>query len=259
MSTGRARTPRTPLLLVLLALLVLIVLAAAAMTAPRTLRRSATAAQGMQSMPGMPGMPSSESAAADSAMSHEHMAMGPHMKMTAPRPRSAADDRRAAAIVATLRGAISRYRDYRVAVADRFIEFAPRIRQPMYHFTNYRHAFEANRRFDPARPTSLLYEAASGGGFQLIGAMYTAPRGFDEDELDRRVPLSVAAWHQHVNICLPRLLQLRTADWKRFGIAGSIATAGDCAASGGVFHPVVLGWMVHVYPFEADPARIWAQ
>src|ERR1700726_2627090 len=73
----------------------------------------------MSSMPG----------AADGAMAHEHMDMGPHMKMTAPRPRVAGDQRRAEAIAQTLRGAIARYRDYRVAVADGFIQYLPNVPQ----------------------------------------------------------------------------------------------------------------------------------
>src|ERR1700687_947231 len=214
---------------------------------------------GEHTMPGPPGpMPGMEGAgAADGAMSHEHMGMGPHMKMTAPRPRTADDQRRADAIAQTLRGAISKYRDYRVAVAEGFIQYLPNIPQPMYHFTNYGHAYQAEFSFDPARPTSLLYKPVP-GGFELAGAMYTAPRRFDEAQLDERVPLSIASWHQHVNICLPPKSGYATADWQRFGFKGTIATASECQASGGLFHPVIFGWMVHAYPFEKDPAKIWA-
>ena len=51
------------------------------------------------------------------------------------------------AIVETLRGAIAKYRDYKVAVADHFIEYLPNLRQPMYHFTNYEYAAQAHARF----------------------------------------------------------------------------------------------------------------
>jgi len=210
---------------------------------------------GTQGMPGMPGMEGA--GAADGAMSHEQMGMGPHMKMTAQRPRTADDQRRADAIVQTLRGAIGKYRDYRVAVADGFIQYLPNIPQPMYHFTNYGNAYQAEFGFDPARPTSLLYKPVP-GGFELVGAMYTAPRRFDEGQLDERVPLSIAAWHLHVNICLPPKSKYATADWQRFGFKGTIATASECQAGGGIFHPVIFGWMVHAYPFEQDPAKIWA-
>jgi len=212
---------------------------------------------GTAAMPGMPGMGGPVADAADGAIAHEHMDMGPHMKMTAPRPRVAGDQRRADAIVQTLRGAIARYRDYRVAVADGFIQYLPNVPQPIYHFTNYGHAYQAEFAFDPARPTSLLYKPVP-GGFELVGAMYTAPRRFDEDQLDERVPLSVAAWHEHVNICLPSKAGYATADWRRFGFKGTIASASECQAGGGIFHPVIFNWMVHVYPFEQDPAKVWA-
>jgi hypothetical protein len=269
---------RTRTLYLLLALVAALWLAAAVARRPGLAQtaqqvQEVGAGDGPSSMSGMPGM-SHDGAGhqpgavgephapqvpdVDGAMAHEHMDMGPHMKMTAPRQRSAADDRRAAAIVETLRGAIARYKDYRLAVADGFVQYLPDVRQPMYHFTNWGYAYEAQHGFDPSRPTSLLYKPTAAGGFELVGAMYTAPRHLDEEQLDRRVPLSVAAWHQHVNICLPQAGGYRNADWRRFGFAGSIATAADCRASGGEFHPVIFGWMVHAYPFEQDPAKVWA-
>ena len=245
-----------------------LIFAAALAVAAAAAARGSAAAQGpgdepapraghdMSSMPGMAGNGAAGAGAADGAMSHEHMDMGPHMKMTAPRPRVAGDQRRAEAIAQTLRGAIARYRDYRVAVADGFIQYLPNVPQPTYHFTNYGYAYQAEFAFDAARPTSLLYKPVP-GGFELVGAMYTAPRRFDEDQLDERVPLSVAAWHEHVNICLPPKSAYATSDWRRFGFKGTIATASECQASGGIFHPVIFNWMVHVYPFEQDPAKIW--
>jgi hypothetical protein len=205
----------------------------------------------------MSAMGMEHAGAADGSMASEHMAMGPHMKMSAPRPRTSDDQQRAAAVLQALRPVAERYRDYRVAVADGYIQYLPNLPQPMYHFTNWGNAYQAEFAFDPARPTSLLYKPVA-GGFELAGAMYTAPQRFAEDQLDKRVPLSVAAWHQHVNICLPETSRYATADWRRFGFAGTIASAGECEASGGTFHPVIFGWMVHVYPFEQDPAKIWA-
>jgi hypothetical protein len=41
------------------------------------------------------------------------------------------------------------------AAADGFRKFLPGVKQPIYHFTSWRWALLA-RRFDPARPTSLL-------------------------------------------------------------------------------------------------------
>jgi hypothetical protein len=44
----------------------------------------------------------------------------------------------------------------------------------------------------------------------------------------------------------------------QFGLRGSIATQEACDAAGGTFHPVIFNWMVHVYPFEKDQAKIWS-
>jgi hypothetical protein len=217
----------------------------------------------MANMPGMPNMdmpPTSNSPAARAAnadMSDMHMNMN-HMFMTALRPANAADEARAAQIVAALRPAIEKYKDYKVALADGFKIFAPNVPQPIYHFTLRSNALRAQFTFDPTRPTSLLYKKTA-SGYQLVGAMYTAPRRFTEDQLNARVPLSVARWHQHVNFCLAPLSTPRSqVDHSKFGFAGSISTKEACDAAGGHFIPVVFNWMVHVYPFESDPSKVWS-
>ncbi|MGB6875444.1 MAG: hypothetical protein WBD87_05365 [Candidatus Acidiferrales bacterium] len=186
-----------------------------------------------------------------------HMNMA-HMFMTALRPPNAADQARAAQIVAALRPAIEKYQDYNVALADGYKIFAPNVPQPIYHFTSRSNALRAQFTFDPARPTSLLYKKV-GGGYQLVGAMYTAPRRFTEDQLNQRVPLSVARWHKHVNFCLaPWGTPQSQVDHTKFGFAGSISTEQACSAAGGHWIPQVFNWMVHVYPYQSDPAKIWA-
>jgi hypothetical protein len=188
-----------------------------------------------------------------------HMDMGPHMKMTALRPPKAGDAARAQEVVEAARKASEKYLDYHVALADGFKIFHPEFPQKMYHFTNYGYAREAAFRFNPEHPTSLLYEK-HGDDYKLVGAMYTAPKRFGEDQLDERVPLSVAQWHEHVNFCAA------PADRRgegllphpQFGLRGSITTQEACDAAGGTFHPVVFNWMVHVYPFEKDQASIWS-
>ena len=190
----------------------------------------------------------------DMHMDH-HMNL--HMKFTGLRPAQAEDQERADAILQTLRGSLEKYKDYHATLDDGYHIFLPNVPLPMYHFTSNRNAFEAAFRFDAAHPTSLLYKKTA-SGYDLIGAMYTAPRRFSEDKLNARVPLSIARWHQHVNICIPPRYKLKTADWTEFGPQGSIATQQACAAAGGRFMPVVFGWMVHVYPFEKDPDKIWA-
>jgi hypothetical protein len=128
----------------------------------------------------------------------------------------------------------------------------------MYHFTNYWNGYLEGFTFDPARPTSLLYKKTK-DGYELIGAMYTAPRTASLEELNERIPLGVARWHEHTNLCMPKRGEGEHADWKRFGLTGSVATEEECQQAGGRFYPVIFGWMVHVYPFESASAKIWAQ
>ena len=191
------------------------------------------------------------------------MAAGPddvpslHMHTTTMRPESPDDAQRAKEIVAQLRAGIEKYKDYHVALNDGFKIFLPNIPQKEYHFTSYRNGFLEAITFDPARPTSLLYKKTA-AGYELVGAMYTMPKRATEDQLNERVPLSVAMWHLHTNLCMPPRNQLRSADWTKFGLHGTIATQEACSAAGGTFHPVIFGWMVHVYPFRDSTDKIFA-
>jgi hypothetical protein len=188
-----------------------------------------------------------------------HMDMGPHMKMTALRPSKPGDAARAKAVANAARKASEKYIDYHVALNDGYKIFHPELPQKMYHFTNYGYAMEAAFRFNPEHPTSLLYEK-HGDDYKLVGVMYTAPKRMAEDQLDERVPLSVAQWHEHVNFCAApaaRKSEYRTPH-PQFGLQGSITTQQACDAAGGTFHPVIFNWMVHVYPFEKDQANVWS-
>jgi hypothetical protein len=188
-----------------------------------------------------------------------HMDMGPHMKMTALRSAKPGDAARAKEVAESARKASEKYTDYHVALADGYKIFHPELRQKMYHFTNYGYAMEAAFRFNPEHPTSLLYEK-HGDDYKLIGVMYTAPKRMGEDELDQRIPLSVAQWHEHVNFCAAPAARKNEymTPHPQFGLRGSITTQEACDAAGGTFHPVIFNWMVHVYPFEKDQANIWS-
>jgi hypothetical protein len=191
------------------------------------------------------------------AMAEHHAHMDAHMKWTAKRMPTPTDIQRSQEIVQALRAALQKYRDYHLAINDGFEPFLPHIAQPRYHFTRKWNGFKAAFRFDPAAPTSLLYKK-SGDGYELIGAMYTAPKRFGEERLHERVPLSVGQWHAHVNICLPpRGSRRDEVDWSRYGLKGSIVTKEQCDRAEGRFFPQIFGWMLHVYPFEQDPAKIW--
>jgi hypothetical protein len=217
----------------------------------------------MSSMKDTPKTPDKEDSEAGPHVMHAmegHMDMGPHMRMTELRQSHPGDADRAQKVVEAARKADEKYEDYHVALAEGFKIFLPNVPQKMYHFTNYGYAMEAAFYFNPEHPTSLLYEKR-GDDYKLIGVMYTAPKRLTEDQLDERIPLSVAQWHEHVNFCAPPAAARRKEMLQphpQFGLHGSIATQEACDAAGGTFHPVVFNWMVHVYPFEKDQARIWS-
>ena len=238
---------------------------AAALAALLTLYAGSADAQHTHDMP-MP-MPASPPAVA-----HDHQAMhddvmahmNAHMQMTALRPATAADSVRAQAITDTLRAAIAKYRDVKVAEEDGYALFAPNIKtQRVFHFTKKWNAVRNIGGFDAARPTSLLYKKTEAGDFVLVGATYTASKRTTEDELNARIPLSIAQWHQHINICVPKLRDRERWAEKRdgqmvFGPNGVIATEAECDTAGGRFLPKIFGWMVHanVYPGN-DLASVW--
>ncbi len=106
----------------------------------------------------------------------------------------------------------------------------------------------------------MLYKKTGDDSYVLMGAMYTDRVDADEGELNDRIPLSVAHWHQHVNFC--KAPEDRKAGYfgpdAKFGLLGSISTREACEAEGGTFLPHVFGWMVHVYPNESDPKKVWS-
>jgi len=180
-----------------------------------------------------------------------------HVHMTSAKPLSANDQQRADEIVKALRVGIEKYKDYHVALNEGFQIFLPEIPQPEYHFTKYTNGFEAAFTFDAAKPTSLLYKKTA-TGYELVGAMYTMPKRATEEQLNERVPLSIATWHLHTNLCLPPKEARRSADFTKFGLHGSIATQEACDSAGGKFYPLIFGWMVHVYPYEDSTQKIFA-
>jgi hypothetical protein len=192
-----------------------------------------------------------------------HLEGGAHMKLTPTRAATPDDSVRAARVAAELRTAIEKYRDVRVAQADGYEMFAPKLPQQVYHFTSTWRSVKESFRFDPAQPSSLLYRRTPSGGFELVGAMYHAPKRLSPEKLDARVPLSIARWHAHTNFCVPKRREqerwLETTDGKPvFGPRGGITTREQCDAVGGKFREQVFGWMVHAMVFAGDdPGSIW--
>jgi hypothetical protein len=221
----------------------------------------------------------------------KQITMNAHMTMTELRTPSAADLERGRQIIETMRAALSKYQDYKVAIANGYEPFMPSVPQDVYHFANRQvGAAEYLGDFDLNHPGSLLYEKTTFGGWKLVGAMYDAPPTDTPAQLDKLIPLGIARWHEHTNLCLPAgiteqdvmngkigarmrpditsaidnpmqqssMLRMRLgymAD-PRFGFQGTISTAAACEAVGGNFHPLMFGWMVHVYPFGTDDLKV---
>src|SRR2546423_5283787 len=217
----------------------------------------------MDMPPAAPAAPGEQGGMEQSSqqMASRNLSESAHMKMTELRSLKDGDKQKADEVLAGAGQAMEPYRDYRVALGDGFEIFLPNLPQKMYHFTNYRYAWEEAFTFNPAHPTSLLYEKLPSGGYKLIGVMYTAPKQASLEQLNERVPLSIAEWHAHVNFCRApkgREREYFAGNPPKFGLLGSITTKDACQAEGGMFVPQIFGWMVHVYPDEKDPAQIWS-
>ena len=76
----------------------------------------------------------------------------------ASRPQTPQDVERAHDVIDTLRRALAKYRDSRVALAEGYQIFLPTVPQEVYHFTDYSAAQqEYMGHSDPRFPGSLLY------------------------------------------------------------------------------------------------------
>jgi hypothetical protein len=147
---------------------------------------------------------------------------------------------------------MEKYRDYRKAIADGYIQANPDVVQPQYHFINAANTRLADTQFDPAKPSALLYYQTPTQHFKLEGVMFTDSTSASEDELNQRIPLSVARWHEHINFCGAPANKVREyhGAHPKFGMFGSIHTPEACKTEGGTFIPVIFSWMIHVFPYE---------
>jgi hypothetical protein len=176
-----------------------------------------------------------------------HMNMGPHMQMTSFRPATSADMARMKAIMQNAHVCFDKYKDYHLALQDGYQIFAPNVPQDIYHFASVQNFSQAQTTFDLAHPSALLYRKV-GDGYQFAGVMYSAPASTTEDQLNQRIPLSIAPWHLHVNFCLPAGDTEQTLFHANslFGLTGTITTQAQCSKLGGTFYSSMYGWMVHI-------------
>jgi hypothetical protein len=214
------------------------------------------------SMPGMDmsGMGDMSNMGEMSDMGPSMVAMAGHMYITPLRPKQPGDEEKAKAVVANVKATIERYKDYRKALVDGYAIANPKLKQPQYHFVNQANTREADIHFDPSKPTALLYRRTPMQEYKLEGVMYTASPDATEDELNQRVPLSVARWHRHLNFCAAP--EDRVKDYQaahpKFGMFGSIHTKEACEAERGTFLPYVFTWMLHVFPYEDNFKEVFS-
>lgn len=168
-----------------------------------------------------------------------------HMAYIAPRPGTAADTARALDVVHRLRAAIGRYATPASAESAGYLVRAMAGMQDrhMMHMSRPK-SLAGIGTFDPSTPQSLVYRRDESGQFRLAGAMFVAPRGITEDELDARVPLSVAHWHRHVDVCRGPKGEMapRYHQW---------LTLADCEKAGGRWRPA-SHYMIHVMVDSGD-------
>jgi hypothetical protein len=195
----------------------------------------------------------------DAQTSHsDHRSPGTrHAEFTPVRPATAADTARALDLARRLREAIAVYADIEAAEAAGY-----RMRPDMMaaggkalvHMGNPRLARSRDAAFDPGKPQSLLYRRQDDGRLTIAGAMFTAPATATLDELDARVPLGLARWHRHVNVCRPPRGVARTVEFRR------AMTEEACDRVGGRFRAEGPRYMVHVMTDVGDePAAIFPQ
>ncbi len=196
---------------------------------------------------------------AGESISGSAMDSNSHLYTTVLRPAAAGDAQRAQEILDILRHSMTKYKDYRAAIADGYQPFMLKTQQRLYWFISDRNAYASAYEFNPGHPTSLLYKKSK-GSYELVGAVFTAPKSATESQLNDRVPLGVARWYEHVNLCAPpRRAAPQAVGAKQFGLEGSIVSQDACAGAGGRWVPQVFGWMVAVFPFESSASAIWQQ
>jgi hypothetical protein len=180
------------------------------------------------------------------------MKMG-HMQMSLKGAPAPGDEARAAEILGAVEAVLSHYRDVNTALRDGYRPFFPTGRMgEEIHYTNYRYRRKEQQHIDYSRPGSILYRRTA-EGLKAVGAMYTAPADAAPQQLNAIAPLSFATWHRHVDFCggpktLPSAEQFGAN--ARFGPQGSINSEEACRAAQGLWIPLVLDWMTHVYPNE---------
>jgi hypothetical protein len=226
------------------------------------LASAAAFAQSQQQDPmaNMPGMKMGDKKDDMKDMGPSMAAMANHMYVTPLRPKQPGDEEKAKAVVAQVRTAVERYKNYKNALADGYKIGNPEVNEPQFHFISQANTAEAEKHFDPTRPSALLYFQTPTQRYKLEGVMFTVPPSASEDELNDRIPLSMVRWHEHIKFCAAPADRVKEYLGKhpKFGMFGSINSPDACKAEGGTFFPVIFTWMIHVFPFETDLTDVFS-
>jgi hypothetical protein len=199
--------------------------------------------------------PLSGASSALRAQADEPVMAHAHMSLTPTRPGTAADTARATRVVHELQTAIAPYEtlDAANAAGFRALRDSGTVKDgKLLHVGKRMRRAGGQAAFDPKTPQALLYRRAPDGGMRLAGAMYVAPLSATPEDLDAMIPLSVAHWHRHVNVCA-------SADRKSFKPFPKVTTPEGCEAVGGRFR-AESRYMIHVMIDAGDdPAKAFPQ
>jgi hypothetical protein len=169
------------------------------------------------------------------------------MRLTGSVPGTAADTARALDVVRRLRSAIAPYQTLQAAAAAgyhaRRDSTAVRTGR-LLHAGRRRRAAEPDGGLSVDPPQSLLYRRVPDGSMRLAGAMLVAPPDATAEDLDAMIPLSVARWHRHVNVCAVR-------EGRERRVLRRVSSAEECTAAGGRFR-AKSRYMIHVMTDAGD-------
>jgi hypothetical protein len=175
------------------------------------------------------------------AQAEAHTMAHAHMSFSPAQPASPADTARALALLETLRNSLAPYQTLEAAEAAGYVP----ARSPesvkegkLLHAGRRPRRLRSQGTFDPANPQALLFEKDASGAMKLSGAMFVAPPAASLADLDAMVPLGVARWHQHTNVCV-------AADRAQSRRIVKATTEEECTRLGGRFR-AQSRFMVHV-------------
>lgn len=188
----------------------------------------------------------------------------PHLTLTPITQTQPGDLESCDRLIATLKHSLAKFEQTTEAEKAGYWKFPPNSDDlNIVHYVNPWLSHLENWRIDPTLPGSILYQRQPNEKLKLIGAMFNAPVDSTIEELNKRIPTSVARWHLHTNICLPEPIwdegqwQRKKEGYPVFGPFSPIATQTECEKVGGKFKETVLGWMVHVYAFTENSQDIF--